>query len=123
MKKPISRQQQHGFTDYSYVPMVAAAPALVGFEDQPTAVALSRVLSDSILETSLLTRAEWGLAKVISFKGHLMADTAVGLFALSAPWLFGFSGHSNARNTFLIAGVFGIMAGMLSKPEEMPSAS
>lgn len=122
MKKPISRQQ-HGFTDYSYVPLVAAAPTLVGFDDQPTAVALTRLLSGSILVTSFLTRAEWGLAKVIPFKGHLIADTAVGLFALSAPWLFGFAGHAKARNTFLVAGVFGIMAGMLSKPEEMPSAS
>ena len=122
MEKPISRQQ-HGFTDYSYVPLVATAPALVGFDDQPTAVALTRVLSGSILATSLLTRAEWGLIKVIPFKAHLIADTAVGLFALSAPWLFGFSGHTKARNTFLAAGVFGIMAGLLSKPDEMPSSS
>ncbi|RYF69542.1 MAG: hypothetical protein EOO39_17370 [Cytophagaceae bacterium] len=119
MEKPISRQQ-HGFTDYSYVPLMAAAPALVGFEDQSTAVTLTRVLSGSILATSLLTRAEWGLARVIPFKGHLIADTAVGLFALSAPWLFGFSGHTKARNTFLVAGAFGMMAGLLSGPEEMP---
>jgi len=84
MEKPISRQQ-HGFTDYSYVPLVAAAPTLVGFKDESMAVALTRVLSGSILATSLLTRAEWGLVKVITFKSHLIADIAVGLFALSAP--------------------------------------
>lgn len=118
MVKPISRQQ-HGFTDYSYVPLVAAAPALVGFTDQPTAVTLTRLLSGSILATSLLTRAEWGIVKVVPFKAHLMADTTVGVFALCAPWLFGFSSHTKARNTFVVAGVFGLMAGWLSRPQEM----
>ena len=119
IEKPISRRE-HGFTDYSYVPMVAAAPWLVGFTDESTAVRLTRVLSGSILATSLLTRAEWGLVKRIPFKTHLIADTAVGVFALSAPWLFGFARNPKARTTFLVAGVFGIMAGLLSKPEEMP---
>ena len=122
MEKPISRPA-HGFTDYSYVPIVAAAPWLVSFTDQPTAVGLTRVLSGSILATSLLTRAEWGLVKVIPFRTHLVADTAVGLFALGAPWLFGFASHTKARTTFLVAGVFGILAGVLSKPEEMPLES
>ena len=119
MEKPISRRE-HGFTDYSYVPMVAAAPWFIGFTDEPWAVRLTRVLSGSILATSLLTRAEWGLVKMIPFKTHLMADTAVGLFALSAPWLFGFASNTKARTTFLVAGVFGILAGGLSKSQEMP---
>lgn len=57
MEKPITRKQ-HGFTDYSYVPFVVAAPSLVGFEDEPTAVQLTRGRSGNILATSLFTRAE-----------------------------------------------------------------
>ena len=120
MEKPISRQQ-HGFTDYSYVPLVAAAPSLAKFTDQPTATKLTRWLSGSILASSLLTRAEWGLVRVVPFKAHLVADTAVGVLALSAPWLFGFAHHQRARNAFVVMGLFGIMAGTLSKPDEMPA--
>ena len=120
MEKPITRTQ-HGFTDYSYIPTVAAAPSLVGFTDEQTATQLTRVLSGSILVSSLLTRAEWGLLKVLPYKAHLVADTAVGALALSAPWLFGFASNTRARNTFLVMGAFGLMAGLLSKPEEMPA--
>ncbi|MFD1140566.1 hypothetical protein ACFQ4C_05585 [Larkinella insperata] len=118
MEKPISRQQ-HGFTDYSYIPLVAAAPALANFKDQPTATLLTRVLSGSILATSLMTRAEWGAFRILPFKAHLAADAAVGTMTLAAPWLFGFAGHHRARNAFLAIGAFGLMAGLLSRPDEM----
>jgi hypothetical protein len=120
MEKPISRKQ-HGFTDYSYIPLAAAAPELFDFEDEKTAVLLSRIQAGNILLSSLLTRAEWGLFKVIPFKTHLILDVSVGVFSLTAPWLFGFSKNRNARNAFITLGLTGILAGLLSEPEEMPS--
>lgn len=57
--------------------------------------------------------------RIMPYKAHLAADTAVGLFALAAPWLFGFSHNERARNAFLVMGAFGIAAGSLSQPEEM----
>lgn len=120
MNQPISRKQ-HGFTDYSYVPLVASAPELVGFTDNPTATTLCRVLSGGILASSLFTRAEWGLVKVMPYKTHLTLDTLNGALAAAAPWLFGFSENARARNTFLAIGAFGLMAGLLSRPEEMPA--
>ena len=119
MDKPITRRE-HGFTDYSYIPLVAAAPHLVGYEDNKTATTMSYVLSSGILTSSLFTRAEWGAFKVIPYKVHLVLDVVGGLTALSAPWLFGFAKNRKARNTFIAAGLFGLMAGLLSKPEEMP---
>jgi hypothetical protein len=119
MNQPITRVQ-HGFTDYSYIPLVASAPYLLGFKDNKTATTLSYVLSSNILATSLLTRAEWGVFKVIPYKVHLVLDVVTGLTALSAPWLFGFAKDKNARTAFLVAGAFGLLAGLLSKPEEMP---
>jgi hypothetical protein len=119
MTKPISRVQ-HGFTDYSYVPLVASAPYLLGFQDNKTATTLSYVLSSNILASSLLTRAEWGVCKVIPYKAHLVLDVVTGLTAISAPWLFGFAKDRKARAAFLAAGAFGLLAGLLSKPEEMP---
>lgn len=122
MDKPITRVQ-HGFTDYSYIPLVSSAPHLVGFTDNKTASTLCYVLSSTILASSLVTRAEWGVFKVMPYKAHLVLDTVGGLTALTAPWLFGFAKDKKARNTFIAAGLFGLLAGLLSKPEEMPKAT
>jgi hypothetical protein len=54
------------------------------------------------------------------YKAHLAIDTLGGLTALTAPWLFGFAKNRKARNTFLVMGVFGLIAGLLSQPDEMP---
>ncbi len=120
MNKPITRVQ-HGFTDYSYIPLVASAPHLVGFTHNRPATTLCYVLSSSILASSLVTRAEWGAYKVMPYQAHLVLDVVGGLTALTAPWLFGFAEDRRARNTFLAAGIFGLLAGLLSKPEEMPA--
>lgn len=122
MEKPISRRQ-HAFTDYSYVPLVASAPDLLGFKDEKTAATLCHVLSSTILVSSLFTRAEWGAIPVMPYKAHLAIDTLGGLTALTAPWVFGFAKNKKARNTFLVIGVFGLIAGLLSKPDELPKAA
>ncbi|RZK24471.1 MAG: hypothetical protein EOO56_01210 [Hymenobacter sp.] len=119
MNQPISRRQ-HAFTDYPYVPLVASAPDLVGFKEEKAATALCHVLSSTVLISSLFTRAEWGPIRVMPYKAHLAIDTLGGLTALTAPWVFGFAKNKKARNTFLAIGVFGLIAGLLSKPEEMP---
>lgn len=119
MDQPISRRQ-HGFTDYSYIPLALTIPKLAGFEEEEKAVTMTRVLAGNILVSSLFTRAEWGLFKTMSFKKHLILDTAVGVLAASSPWLLGFAKNKAARNSFLLLGAFGILAGTLSRPEEMP---
>ena len=118
MKKPISRVG-HAFTDYPYIAAVSIAPKVCGFEDETRAVLLTRVLTTTILISSIFTRAEWGFLRVMPFKIHLLLDFLGGLTALSAPWLLGFSQNSRARNAFLVIGLFGVMAGTLSEPEEM----
>lgn len=119
MNQPISRRQ-HAFTDYSYVPLVASAPDFIGFTQEKTATALCRALSSTVLLSSLFTRAEWGPIRVMPYKVHLAIDTLGGATALVAPWVFGFAQNKKARNTFLVMGVFGLIAGLLSRPEEMP---
>ncbi len=120
MTKPISRRE-HAFTDYSYVPLVASAPGLIGFADEKAAATMCHMLSGTVLISSLFTRAEWGPIPVMPYKVHLVIDTLGGLTALAAPWAFGFARNKKARNTFLIMGVFGLLAGLLSQPEEMPA--
>ncbi|GAB2524172.1 SPW repeat domain-containing protein [Spirosoma aerophilum] len=116
MEQPISRKQ-HGIADYGYIPLVAAAPSLVGFENEPTATRLARIISGGVLASSLLTRYEWGVWKVIPFNAHLAADAAVSAFSLASPWLLGFSKNKRARNTFLAIGLFGTVVGLLTRPD------
>lgn len=118
MAKPISRQN-HGYTDYNYVATVSIAPKLFDFTSEATAARLCRMLSGGILLSSLFTRAEWGLFRVVPYKIHVAADFATGVFALSAPWIFGFAHNDRARNTFIAMGVTGMVVGLLSEPEEM----
>lgn len=119
MEKPISRRQ-HGFADYSYVPLTLALPKLAGFEQQKTAATLTKVIAGNVLLSTLFTRAEWGVFKKIPFKTHLTLDVAMGVLIAGAPWLFGFSRHKAARNAFLALGTTSLLAGTLTQPEEMP---
>ena len=120
LPKPISRPLHGVVTDYPYVALVSTAPETAGFADEKTAATLCRVMARTILVSSLLTRAEWGVFKTMPYKTHLFLDRVGGLTARSAPWLFGFAGNERARNTFLAMGVFGGIAGTMSDTAEMP---
>ncbi|WP_424952544.1 hypothetical protein [Deinococcus sp.] len=118
MRKPISRQL-HGLADYGYVAVMAVAPELFGFRHVRSASALCRVLAGTVLASTLLTRAEWGLIRVIPFRAHLTLDRLLSAGVLASPWLLGFASHPSARVTLLTAGGFGLLAGQLTRPEEM----
>lgn len=109
----------HGVADYSYAAMFAAAPELIGYGDEKVASELSRLVAGGVFLTSLFTRYELGLVKVVPFKTHLAADVAVGLLTLSAPFLFGFSENRRARNFFVGMGAFSIFAGLTTESKEM----
>lgn len=119
MNKPVTRFQ-HGFADYAYAPTAAASPELFGFSDQKTASTLARVIGGGVLLSTLLTRAEWGVVKVMPFKAHLALDVVAGALTMTAPWLFGFANHKKARNAFLALGGTSLVAGLITQPEELP---
>jgi hypothetical protein len=120
MRQPISRKR-HGVADYTYVPMVMAAPNLAHFARDTTPARLSRGFAAASLANTLFTRAEWGVVKVLPYKAHLAIDAVTGVAALAAPWVFGFSNDRRARNTFLAMGVTALVVTLLSRPEEMPA--
>lgn len=119
MSKPISRPM-HGVLDYGYSAAIAFSPNLFGFQNQPTATLLMRVLGAAVLATSACTRYELGLIRVLQFKLHLGADVLAGVFSLAAPWLFQFSGAPRARNTFVAFGLLALVVASLTQPDEMP---
>ena len=114
----------HGFlADYLFAALIATAPETVGFTENKTATTLCCVVGAAILGMSLCTRYEAGVVRVLPFRAHLALDVAADGLALVAPWLFGFADNERARNTFLAAGVVPlIVAGLLTEPDEMPTA-
>jgi hypothetical protein len=119
MNQPISRRQ-HAIPEFTIISSLATAPVAAGFTDDKTASTLSYAMAGTALMSALFTRAEWGAVKAIPYKAHLAIDAVSGVLAMAAPWLFGFSRNTRARNAFLIIGTVGSIATLLSRPEEMP---
>jgi hypothetical protein len=121
MWKPISKQT-HGLIDYTYAALVPLLPELAGFSNIQSAKLLCRGLGAGALSYSLLTKARWGLIRVLPFKSHLLIDVSVSCLALAAPWLLSFSRHTAARNTLLLTGLSGLAAACLTAPSEKESS-
>jgi hypothetical protein len=87
----------HGILDYVWSLLMAFAPDLFGFRDEPAAVAWRRAIGGGSTGMAVMTRYELGLIKVIPFNMHLTIDLLTALLMLAAPWLFGYAHNSKAR--------------------------
>jgi hypothetical protein len=121
MNKPISKNL-HGLIDYSYAVIVPLLPEIAGFKNKESAKLLCRGLGAGAVSYSLLTKARWGLIRILPFKAHLAIDLSVSCLALAAPWLLGFSGNSTARNAVLATGLVGLAATLLTNQKEEPDS-
>ena len=117
MWKPLSKNS-HGFIDYAYALTLPLLAEMVGFNKNKTAKTLCRTLGAVALSYSLLTKARWGLIKILPFKTHLAIDLTISCFSITAPWLLGFSGDKDARNALIISGVLGLTATLLTDAEQ-----
>jgi len=116
MQKPISRKA-HGAIDYAYAALVSHLPEVAGFKDEKKAALLCHLLGSGAFAYTALTKAEWGIVKVIPFKAHLLIDLTASLFTLGAPWLLGFAGNKKVRNIVLAVGAAGVVASLLTETE------
>jgi len=106
-------KEQHWITDYSYVPLVMAAPKLIGFDDEEKVARLCYAVSSATLMYSLLTDAKWGAIPLIPYKTHAALDLAQGALALTAASTLKIK-NKKARNTLIAMGLTGITVGILS---------
>lgn len=106
-------KNRHGIADYTYVPLVLAAPELARFAREKNAATVCRAFAGIVLGYSLLTDARWGVIKLIPYKTHAALDLSVGIASLATPLLLRGTGK-RARNTFLAMGITGIVVGTLS---------
>ena len=112
MIKGLSKNR-HGIADYTYVPLVLAAPELLSFTEEKATANLCYSVAGLVLGYSLLTDAPWGAVKWISYKTHAALDLGVGLATLAAPLVVK-PVTQKARNTLLLMGLTGLVVGTLS---------
>ena len=108
------KKKHHVFADYSYVPLVLAAPAIAGFENNKSAALTCRAFAVTALGYSLCTKAKWGVFKIIPYNVHAVLDIASGALALAISAVPNVRKDTNARNTFLLMGITGLVVGTLS---------
>ena len=81
----------HGVLDYLVAVALVASPWLFGFYSDGVESAIQMMLGIGTFVYSLLTDYEFGIAKALSMKTHLVIDALAGLFLAASPWVFGFS--------------------------------
>src|SRR3954447_18454890 len=96
----------HGVLDYLWGIAVLLAPEMLGFADDKAANAYHKARGGGMLATSLMTRYELGLIKVIPFNMHLLLDLLGALLGFAAPTLFGFDKNKKATQAALFFSAF-----------------
>jgi len=81
----------HGIIDYLVGLLLIFAPIILGFADGTAAQWVPQILGALVLLMSLLTDYEYGLAKLIPYRTHLILDIVESVILLASPWLFGFA--------------------------------
>jgi hypothetical protein len=96
----------HGLLDYAAAAALIALPLLLNIAEQsPLAMYMSVAAGIGLIAYSLITNYHYSVAKVISFKIHLMLDLAAAVFFLAAPLIFGFEGVAKIYYWVMGAGV------------------
>ena len=108
----------HAVLDYLWGIAFYLAPKTLGYEGDTAARAFSEARGNTMIATSLLTRFELGLIRIIPFNVHLLLDLLGALLGLASPWLFGFDKNEKARKAVIGFSLFELGAVLLSKRDK-----
>jgi hypothetical protein len=108
----------HAVLDYSWGLAHTFAPEMFGFEGDEAANGFAKFRGISMIATSLMTRYELGLVRVIPFNMHLLLDFLGALLGLASPWLLGFEKNDKARKAVIGFALFELGAVLLSKRDK-----
>jgi hypothetical protein len=104
----------HGVIDYLSVPLLLAAPRVLGWS--PAATRFLTVAAAGTFAYSLLTRYELGAKPLLPMKAHLAIDAVNGATTMALPWLLG--GRSGAEKWALLGiGAFELGAALTTETE------
>ena len=93
-----------GVTEYAAGALFIGAPFLFGF-DSSAATALSIIVGVVVLASAASTDGPTGLARVVPVEIHAVADFALAVLLIAAPFLFGFRDEGAPTAFFIIVGV------------------
>lgn len=106
-------KEKHWILDYTYIPIVMAAPEAIRFKGEKTVTGICYASGAATLIYSLLTDAKWGVIPLIPYKTHAALDLAQGALALTAASTLKIK-NKKARNTLIVMGLTGLTVGILS---------
>ncbi|MEO8285595.1 MAG: hypothetical protein ABI670_04110 [Chloroflexota bacterium] len=108
----------HAVLDYLWGIAMLLAPQLMGFEGNKAADAYCKARGGGMIATSLMTRYELGLIKIIPFNMHLLLDLTGALLGFAAPTLFGFDKDKKATQAAIAFSAFELGAVLFSKRDK-----
>lgn len=112
----------HNIADYCLGASFLLAPYLFGFSGMYFAHDVFTVLGFAVLGYSLLTDYRRSLAKAIPLTMHMTFDVIVGVFAVLAPWVYGYREELTAPQIAVhwILGLGTIAAAILTDKVKSP---
>lgn len=105
----------HAVMDYLWGIAVFFAPELFGFKENEAASLYCKVRGGGTVITSLMTRYELGVIKLIPFNMHLLLDFVSAVFSFFAPKLLGFDKNKEGRQATLAFSALELGVVLLSK--------
>ena len=106
----------HAYLDYPVALALMSLPFLLGLgTSNPMAWKLSLIVGIAALILTLLTDHQFGVLKIIPYKGHLIVDGMVGGLFVIAPFLLAFEGMD--AYYYWINGIAVLTVVSLHKPE------
>ncbi|WP_424989364.1 SPW repeat domain-containing protein [Flagellimonas sp.] len=106
----------HAYLDYPVAVALMILPFVLGLGAvNAMAWKLSLIVGIAAFVLTLLTDHQFGVYKIISYKGHLIVDGIVGASFVLAPFLFGFEGMD--AYYYWINGLAVLTVVSLHKPE------
>ncbi len=116
---PIIPRPLHAILDYLWGLALFFAPEALGFEKDKAANAYCKARGGSMALTSLMTRYELGLIKLIPYNLHLLLDFLSALtLGFLGPKLFGFEKNEKASQAVVAFSAIELGTVLMSKRDK-----
>lgn len=101
----------HGLGDYAAAAVLIVAPFVIGLKEQSAVAHWASIASGvGLILYSLITDYAFSVAKIISFKVHLVLDALAGVALIALALVLGLEGLANTYMMLMGAGVLVVVA-------------
>jgi hypothetical protein len=103
----------HGYLDYLLGIAMITSPWWLHFSDNAAAQWTIVAAGGLLLASSLCTRYELGVLRLLPMSSHLVLDFLMGAFLAASPWLLDFADQEHRPH--LVFGILEMGAGLITK--------